>query len=63
MNTSKTEFDSIAKGYNDEIVENLGAFGKFRNSMLSYKAEYLQYILSSTPFYKIFLIRRDVELV
>jgi hypothetical protein len=39
MSTSKTEFDDIAKGYNDEIVENLGTFGKFRESMLSYKAE------------------------
>jgi trans-aconitate methyltransferase len=49
MNTSKKEFDAIAKDYNDEIVENLGVFGKFRNSMLSYKAEYLSYIMPSFP--------------
>jgi SAM-dependent methyltransferase len=49
MNTTETEFDRIAKDYNDEIVENLGAFGKFRDSMLFYKAEYLRRILSDFP--------------
>jgi hypothetical protein len=38
MDTNRTEFDDIAQGYNNEIVENLGAFGKFINSMLDYKA-------------------------
>jgi SAM-dependent methyltransferase len=46
MNTTETEFDHIAKDYNDEIGENLGTFGKFRDSMLFYKAEYLKHILS-----------------
>ena len=49
MTTEKTEFDEIANGYNDEIVENLGVFGKFRQSMLFYKSDYLKYILPNTP--------------
>ena len=49
MTTDKTEFDEIANGYNDEIVENLGVFGKFRQSMLFYKSDYLKYILPKTP--------------
>jgi SAM-dependent methyltransferase len=44
METSSTEFDDIAQDYNNEIVEDLGAFGKFRDSMLAYKVEYLRYI-------------------
>lgn len=43
------EFDKIADKYHAEIVENLGSFGKFRQSTLSYKAQYLHYLLPFEP--------------
>jgi ubiquinone/menaquinone biosynthesis C-methylase UbiE len=49
MRTGNAEFDAIANGYNDEIVENLGSFGKFRQSMLFYKSQYLKYLLPKEP--------------
>ena len=49
VKNNKTEFDSIAKKYNEEIVENLGSFGKFRDAMLFYKSQYLEYLLPETP--------------
>jgi ubiquinone/menaquinone biosynthesis C-methylase UbiE len=43
------EFDEIAAEYNDEIVKNAGMFGRFRQSMLSYKSQYLAYLLPQKP--------------
>jgi trans-aconitate methyltransferase len=49
MAAGNMEFDAIANNYNNEIVENLGSFGKFRQSMLSYKSQYLKYLLPKEP--------------
>jgi hypothetical protein len=49
MQNGKAEFDDIAAGYNEGIVENLGSFGRFRNSMLFYKRGYLKYLLPEIP--------------
>jgi ubiquinone/menaquinone biosynthesis C-methylase UbiE len=49
MRNGKSEFDDIANRYNAEIVENLGSFGKFRDSMLLYKSQYLKRLLPETP--------------
>ena len=44
-----SEFDTIANKYDAEIIKNLGSFGRFRQSMLSYKAQYIQYLLPFAP--------------
>jgi SAM-dependent methyltransferase len=49
MQNEEAEFDIIANGYNNEIVENLGVFGRFRETMLYYKCDYLKYILPQKP--------------
>jgi ubiquinone/menaquinone biosynthesis C-methylase UbiE len=49
VQTGNSGFDEIAGRYNDEIIENLGIFGKFRRSMLFYKAQYLRYLLPNEP--------------
>jgi ubiquinone/menaquinone biosynthesis C-methylase UbiE len=49
MRNGKPEFDAIANRYNEEIVENLGSLGRFRDSMLFYKSQYLKYLLPETP--------------
>jgi len=49
INSKLNQFDEIADRYDAEIVENLGYFGKYRQSMLSYKAQYLKYLLPCEP--------------
>ena len=49
MRNEKPEFDDIANRYNEEVIENLGLFGKYRESMLFYKSQYLKYLLPETP--------------
>jgi ubiquinone/menaquinone biosynthesis C-methylase UbiE len=49
MRNGKAEFDDIASRYNAEVVENLGSFDRFRDSMLYYKSRYLKYLLPETP--------------
>ena len=44
-----SEFDNFANNYQDEAVSSLGIFGKYRNSSLSYKSEYLKHILPYEP--------------
>jgi ubiquinone/menaquinone biosynthesis C-methylase UbiE len=49
MFNEKVEFDDIANRYNNEVIENLGFFGKYRDTMLFYKSQYLKYLLHKTP--------------
>jgi len=49
MQGQQPEFDNIVKRYNEEVVGSLGFFGKFRDTMLFYKSEYLEYLLPETP--------------
>lgn len=45
----KVEFDSIAKKYNEQIVDSLGVFGKIKDTAHSYKSDYLKYLLPDMP--------------
>lgn len=49
MQNAKVEFDEISKNYNDEVVVNMGGFGKYRDTTLFYKSQYLEYLLPETP--------------
>lgn len=49
IKSEKSEFDEIAGRYDAEIIESLGSFGNFRQSMLYYKVQYLRYLLPYEP--------------
>ena len=43
------EFDKFAQTYLDETVKDLGRFGKYKNTALQYKCQYLRHILAEEP--------------
>jgi ubiquinone/menaquinone biosynthesis C-methylase UbiE len=45
MKNKIAEFDKFADGYNEAIVEELGKFGKYRDTAFIYKVKYLKNIL------------------
>ncbi|MDR2097029.1 MAG: methyltransferase domain-containing protein [Spirochaetaceae bacterium] len=49
MTNEKAEFDDFAVGFNESLIEHLGVFAKFRQSMLYYKMQYIKYFLPETP--------------
>ncbi|MDR2578526.1 MAG: class I SAM-dependent methyltransferase, partial [Chitinispirillales bacterium] len=43
------EFDKVAHVYNEDTVEALGKFGKYRDTAFTYKCQYLKSILPKEP--------------
>ena len=49
MEVDNVEFDEMAENLDDLVKEGLGAFAKYRETMVEYKAEYLKYLLPYEP--------------
>jgi trans-aconitate methyltransferase len=49
MDSTHAEFDACADNYYDKTIEELGEFGKYRDTALIYKAQLLKYILKDEP--------------
>jgi SAM-dependent methyltransferase len=49
MDNTSAEFDKFAKDYYDESRNDLGKYGKYRDTAFIYKAQLLKYILKVEP--------------
>lgn len=47
--TDNIEFDSLANDYHDNTIKELGKYGKYRDSALLYKSQYVKHTLKNEP--------------